>query len=141
MGIAPDGSIQHNGLDHWWDDQGEGNCWEGNTYSRGEQTDNFTRAPACVRRRRLALHAGRAGQGRRASCPAASTTGSDPTFRHPPGCEWFDDPQEPSAEGGPGLPLSARGEDSTMAAPVLAVTGLLLLVAGFRRRKGDRRAA
>ena len=39
-------TIPHNGIDHWWDDQGEGNCWEDNTYSRGEQTDNFTVRPA-----------------------------------------------------------------------------------------------
>ena len=30
MGITPDGEIRHNGLDHWWDDEGEGNCWVGN---------------------------------------------------------------------------------------------------------------
>lgn len=45
MGIAKDGTVQHNGSDHWWDDQGEGNCWEDNTYSRGERTDNFILDP------------------------------------------------------------------------------------------------
>ena len=45
MGIRPDGSIAHNGTDHWWDDQGNGNCWQDNTYSRGHQTDNFTMDP------------------------------------------------------------------------------------------------
>src|SRR5699024_9385124 len=41
MGITKSGAIRHNGTDHWWDEAGDGNCWEGNTYSRGHITDNF----------------------------------------------------------------------------------------------------
>ena len=57
MGFTPDGTIAHNGMDHWWDDEGDGNCWEDNTSSRGEPTDNFTVDPAALRRRRLGVHA------------------------------------------------------------------------------------
>ena len=46
MGFGPRGQKLYNGMDHWWDDEGEGNCWEDNTSSRGEPTDNFTVDPA-----------------------------------------------------------------------------------------------
>ena len=84
MGITPDGSVAHNGVDHWWDDQGDGNCWQDNTYSRGEQTDNFTVAAAVLRRRRVGLHPGRAGQGRGLPRPAASTTAATRPGGTPP---------------------------------------------------------
>ena len=45
MGIKPDGKIAHNGMDHWWDDQGNGNCWENNKSSRGKATNNFVIDP------------------------------------------------------------------------------------------------
>ena len=42
---AATATIAHNGTDHWWDDEGDGNCWQDNTYSRGHRTDNFTVDP------------------------------------------------------------------------------------------------
>jgi len=51
MGVRPDRSVAHNGMDFWWDDQGVGNCWEKNTSSRGEPTHNFTIDPGrCAER-------------------------------------------------------------------------------------------
>jgi hypothetical protein len=41
LGTAPDGSRQPNGDPNvWWDDQGVGNCWEGNTSASGPLTSN-----------------------------------------------------------------------------------------------------
>ena len=37
MGFRQDGG-RHNGLDHWWDDQGVGNCWEKNGPPTAAQT-------------------------------------------------------------------------------------------------------
>ena len=65
MGLRPDGSKAHNGMDHWWDDQGNGNCWQGNTYSRGHQTDNFTLDPPSCSEGGSVAHARAPGQGRR----------------------------------------------------------------------------
>jgi hypothetical protein len=140
MGIAPDGSVHHNGIDHWWDDQGEGSCWEDNTYSRGEQTDNFlVDPPSCADGGSVFTLGAPVKDAGFLTCSEYDR--NDPTFRHPPGCSWFDDPEKPSDEAGPGLPVSEGGDGSTMAAPVVAGTGLLVLLAGFRRRKRDRRAA
>ena len=30
FGIAPDGTLVPNGVDVYWDEQGVGNCWQGN---------------------------------------------------------------------------------------------------------------
>jgi hypothetical protein len=42
MGVAPNGGVQRNGLDFWWDQGGitpqpnsDGNCWYGNTGTDG----------------------------------------------------------------------------------------------------------
>src|SRR5919106_5957060 len=40
MGVAPDGTKLPNGVDFWWDDQGEGNCWSENESGSGEVTTN-----------------------------------------------------------------------------------------------------
>jgi hypothetical protein len=109
MGITPAGKTMHNGLDHWWDDQGNGNCWEDNRSSRGEATHNFVVPPAAC------------SDGGSAFTPGAPVKDAgflscsqydrnDPTWRHPPQCEWFDDPARPTDESGAaasGLDLSA----------------------------------
>ena len=82
----------HNGSDHWWDDQGEGNCWEDNVYSRGEQTDNFTvDPPSCADGGSLFTPGAPVKDAGFLSCSEYDR--NDPAFRHPPGCEWFDSPQ------------------------------------------------
>jgi hypothetical protein len=41
LDFAPDGSLQPNGDPNvWWDDQGLGNCWEGNTSAAGPISSN-----------------------------------------------------------------------------------------------------
>jgi hypothetical protein len=30
LGMSPEGWVQPQSLDFWWDDQGSGNCWQGN---------------------------------------------------------------------------------------------------------------
>ena len=97
MGIAPDGSVHHNGLDHWWDDEGGGNCWQGNTYSRGVQTSNFTVPPPSCDAGGSLFTPGAAGQGRRLPVlqrvrpqrPVAAGTRR--------AASWFDDPSRPTS--------------------------------------------
>ncbi|MGH3361059.1 MAG: right-handed parallel beta-helix repeat-containing protein [Nocardioides sp.] len=141
MGIAPDGEIAHNGMDHWWDDQGDGNCWEANTYSRGERTDNFLiDPPACADGGSFFTPGAPVKDAGFLSCSQYDR--NDPTWRHPPGCEWFDDPANPeeSASSDPtAATIDARtGQeaDALVAAPLLTVTGLLLLLGLARRRGG-----
>jgi hypothetical protein len=137
MGFAPDGTKLFNGSDHWWDDQGVGNCWEDNVYARGEQTDNFTvPPPSCADGGSPGLPTGvTAKDAGFLSC--AEYDRSDPDFRHPPGCTWFDDPENPSEEGAAASGDAVQQDsDALVTAPLLGGSGLLLLLAGLRRRRG-----
>ncbi|HET8961296.1 right-handed parallel beta-helix repeat-containing protein [Nocardioides sp.] len=137
MGIAPNGEVAHNGLDHWWDDEGEGNCWEDNTYSRGERTDNFTvPPPSCADGGSAFTPGAPVKDAGFLSCSQYDR--SDPTFRHPPMCEWFDDPAKPDESGAAGASVDQSSD--LLAAPLVALTGLLFF-AGLGRRRRVRGAA
>ena len=143
MGIGPDGEIAHNGLDHWWDDQGVGNCWEDNVYSRGEQTDNFLVDPGpCADGGSVFLPGAPVKDADFLSCSQYDR--NDPTLRHPPGCSWFDSPTRPEAEPAaataPAPEAREGGDDTLVAAPVVTLTGLLLLLGLGRRGRGSRAA-
>jgi hypothetical protein len=135
MGFTPDGEIAHNGLDHWWDDQGEGNCWQDNVSSHGEPTDNVTLpTPTCDDGGSPWTPGLPVKDAGFLSCSQYDR--SDPTLRHPPACEWFDTPAKPSesqADGGVGVPPRAS-QDDLVVVPVAAVSGLALLLARRRRR-------
>jgi hypothetical protein len=93
MGITPDGAEMPNGLDHWWDEGGSGNCWLGNFYSggapRGSEPDPMF-LPVC-------------GQGVEVWHPPnprlltiiPCNDFSLPDNSHPAGCAWMDDPTPP----------------------------------------------
>ena len=155
MGIRPDGSVAHNGLDHWWDDQGMGNCWEDNTSSRegGVPTTNFTVDPGpCADGGSVFLPGAPVKDAGFLSCSQYDR--NDPDWRHPPECSWFESPEKPTddqsgsdldltaapvAPGGPTTPLSGPGAgvDSGAAAGIaasLAGMALLLLALGRMRR-------
>jgi hypothetical protein len=132
MGITPSGDERPNGMDFWWDDQGVGNCWEDNTSSYGEPTNNFTVDP------------GPCADGGSQFVPGAPVkdTGflscsqynrEDELWRDPPACEWFQDPQRPGS--GSDSPVAQRaalapgleGDDDTVSGLAAGVAALLLL--------------
>ncbi|RYP86457.1 hypothetical protein EKO23_09135 [Nocardioides guangzhouensis] len=139
MGITPSGAHEHNGLDHWWDDQGEGNCWEGNTYSRGERTDNFlVDPPSCADGGSLMSPGAPVKDAGFLSCSQYDR--NDETWRNPPACEWFATPEKPSSDGstgGPldGLPAATTGgrDGPSPTSPLVAVAGLTVLLGVGRR--------
>lgn len=47
MGAGPDGE-RPNGTDFWWDEQGDGNCWDGNTSPSGAPTSDPGTLPDCA---------------------------------------------------------------------------------------------
>jgi hypothetical protein len=95
MGFTKSGQKLHNGMDFWWDDQGVGNCWENNTSSRGEPTDNFSVDPGPCADGGSRLTPGLAVKDAGfLSC--AEYDRNDPNFRHPPNCQWFDSPSKPT---------------------------------------------
>ena len=139
MGITPDGEIRHNGLDHWWDDEGEGSCWVRNEYSRGERTDNFTvPPPSCADGGSPFTPGAAVKDAGFLSCSQYDR--NDETLRHPPGCKWFDSPTRPEADSGSPLPGAAGdvrtdATEAQVAAPVVTLAGLLLAFGAARRRR------
>jgi hypothetical protein len=152
MGLAPDGRVRHNGLDFWWDDQGVGNCWQDNVSSRGEPTDNFVIDPGpCAGGGSRFLPGMPVKDAGFLSCSQYDR--GDPTWRHPPGCEWFDSPSRPAATGGtsdlplelsaatPAAPATPGGADIgagavTGALGVLTLAGVTLGAGRLGRRAG-----
>ncbi len=92
------GEYHPNGIDHWWDEQGQGNCWQDNVYGpggmRGDPMDPILHMPTCgewdpvntwrpPHPRLLTI----------VPCNEYSTNGNT----HPEGCDWMEDPEEPTA--------------------------------------------
>lgn len=131
FGVTPSGEVKHNGMDHWWDDQGDGNCWEDNKSSRGEPTHNFVIPPAsCADGGSVFTPGLTVKDAGFLSCSQYDR--NDPTWRHPPECEWFDDPEKPSGEEQPeeastGLDLAAAPATS---GPTQGLGGGTLLTLG-----------
>lgn len=148
FGIKPNGDVAHNGMDHWWDDEGEGNCWEDNTSSRGEPTDNFTVPPAgCAEGGSVYSPGASVKDAGFLSCSQYDR--NDPDLRHPPECNWFDTPPKPSDdyEGdpmAPGAPAAAEAPEAggdalgLLALVPLLGTGAALRLRGRARRKSGR---
>ena len=146
MGLTKSGKKRWNGLDHWWDDEGVGNCWEGNVSAYGEPTTNFTVPPAsCADGGSVQSPGASVKDAGFLSC--AEYDRSDPTFKSPPGCTWFTSPTKPDGSSS-GVPLALS--DAPAAGPAgqgrgvdLATLGLgVLLAAGLvvgRRRMSWRR--
>lgn len=145
MGFKPDGTVAHNGMDHWWDDQGEGNCWEDNKSSRGKATNNFVIDPgACADGGSKVVPGLFAKDAGFLTCSQYNR--ADPTWRHPTGCNWFDSPTRPTDEGASG-PLNglvkttqtngpADAGDGAIQAALLALIGIVGI---FVRRSTVRR--
>ncbi len=106
MGISRSGAKRHNGSDFWWDDQGLGNCWEDNASSRGKPTDNFLVDPGpCADGGSKVVPGAPVKDAGFLSCSQYDR--SDPTWRHPPECDWFDSPARPTDASAAPVPMSA----------------------------------
>lgn len=147
MGFKPDGSVAHNGVDHWWDDQGNGNCWEDNKSSRGKATNNFVVDPGPCADGGSKVTPGLAVKDA-GFLTCSQYNRADPQWRHPPACSWFDSPKKPTdaAATGPAAGLfgvtktsgpSADMGDMGLSAAVLALIGLFGI--SIRRSMARRR--
>lgn len=96
VSLTPGGKTDLNGFDFWWDDQGEGNCWQDNKSSGDEVSSNTmypTGLPDCASGGSAGLPNNPYKSGQLAPC--ALYDRNDPMFRDPPGCDFFDTPAEP----------------------------------------------
>lgn len=140
MGLDPAGRERPNGLDHWWDDQGIGNCWEDNHYGSAGKTDNFTvDPPSCAAGGSVFLPGAPVKDAGFLTCSQYDR--NDPTWRHPPACEWFDSPPQPG-RGTPAAVLSSAepAVGVALVAPLATVVASLGLLLGLRRRRWSRAA-
>lgn len=94
---TPRGKVDLNGVDFWWDDQGEGNCWQDNHAPEGGGATSNTMypngLPDCEGGGSLGLPLNPYKSALIASC--ATYDPRDPYFRDPPGCDFFNTPPEP----------------------------------------------
>ncbi|MDQ3987200.1 MAG: right-handed parallel beta-helix repeat-containing protein [Actinomycetota bacterium] len=96
MGVAPNGKDDPNGLDFWWDDNGEGNCWAKNKGGKDGISSNAmdpTGLPTCKSGGSFGMPANPYKQGPLVPCVMYDR--SDPFWRDPPGCDFYDTPEEP----------------------------------------------
>ena len=91
MGVRPDGARDPNGNDFWWDEEGMGNCWTGNTGpGGGTPTSKPPTLPDCPGSD-VFSPGNPSMTGSQAPCAAW-----DPRENtDPPGCDWFTRPPEP----------------------------------------------
>jgi hypothetical protein len=96
LGFGPRGEKLPNGIDVWWDDQGEGNCWQGNLSANDEITSNTLYPgglPDCDSGGSALNPFNPVKQA--PLVPCATYDRDDPLFRDPPGCGWFQTPDKP----------------------------------------------
>jgi hypothetical protein len=116
MGKHPAGLRQPNGTDFWWDDQGVGNCWEGNTSVRGTVSTNYllpTGLPTCTSGGSLSPIGNPTKSGELLPCSQYNREDNN----DPAGCNWFDSPTAPADR------QAEPGEQPVVAGPGLSALG------------------
>lgn len=88
LGIAPDGGVQPNRLDFWWDAQGRGNCWDGNAAPDGRGiVSSPPQMPPCPGSRQI-----RVGDIGKMLTVITCATWDPQKNTNPPGCSWMAGP-------------------------------------------------
>jgi hypothetical protein len=91
MGVRQDGTRDPNGIDFFWDEEGQGNCWQGNTGPGGAApTSDPPSLPACPNGNPLST-----GNTAKLAMEVPCATWNPTTNQRPAGCSWFDVPPEP----------------------------------------------
>jgi hypothetical protein len=92
MGVSPDGEVLPNGVDFWWDEEGEGNCWENNIAAPGRDiTSDPVTLPVCDPP--MPFSEGNTGkQTELFSCYQQVQQSADP-----PNCDWLETPPQPTS--------------------------------------------
>ncbi|MGH3646102.1 MAG: right-handed parallel beta-helix repeat-containing protein [Micromonosporaceae bacterium] len=139
LGFAPDGTRHHNGLDFWWDDEGAGNCWEGNVSSYGLPTSNSTLPrPSCETGGSVFTPGMPVKDAGFVTCTQYNR--ADPVWRQPPGCEWLTTPERPGASRltNAALPHSPVNGAGALLPGLLALASL---ITGYAIQRRHRRPA
>ena len=92
FGIAPNGEPSPNGVDVFWDEQGDGNCWDAN---RGLKDGAITSDPAALPDCQGPGSSGAVSNPRKLAGEASCATWDPEDNPNPPGCTWFTTPPKP----------------------------------------------
>jgi hypothetical protein len=91
FGTGPGGKVMPNGVDVFWDEQGDGNCWEGNRGAGGGRvTSDPASLPTCPKG-----SSGPISRPEKIGPEATCATWHPEDNPNPPGCDWFTTPQKP----------------------------------------------
>lgn len=93
LGISPEGVTEPNGVDFWWDEQGDGNCWENNASPAGAVRSDPARLPTCDRPSAGGPYAQAGNPAKTAVVTACAAF--RPGRPAPSGCDWLTPPARP----------------------------------------------
>ena len=95
MGVTPSGTPAPNGTDFWWDEQGDGNCWQSNASPSGPVHSDPAVLPTCDRPSSGGPYAAAGNPSKTSVVTAcAAFTPGRPT---PKGCDWLTPPARPGS--------------------------------------------
>lgn len=136
LGYSPKGEVLPNGIDFYWDEAGDGNCWQDNLTAPGKEvTHNYAiDLPDCGNPSQWPI--GNLVKTTQLIPCATYDRRSEPD---PAGCDWLDTPEKPGSDSGSAGARAAEqpGDGPGTPATLLAVTlvgALGIRVAGARRQ-------
>ncbi|HEX2088859.1 MAG TPA: right-handed parallel beta-helix repeat-containing protein [Actinomycetota bacterium] len=95
MGVRPNGNADSNGTDFWWDEEGSGNCWDGNIPANGEQITSDPPHPLLPVCDDPGVDVDRKGNPAKTALLGPCATWSRQNYE-PAGCDWMQRPAEPN---------------------------------------------
>ena len=94
LGVSPEGEVQPNGVDFWWDEQGSGNCWSANRGPDGAPPTSDPPGPLLPDCPDLVPYPGRPATNK-TSAQAPCAAFDQRENREPVGCSWVVMPDKP----------------------------------------------
>jgi Right handed beta helix region len=95
MGVTPEGTAAPNGLDFWWDEQGDRNCWQSNASPAGAPRSDPAALPTCDRPSAGGPYAQQGNPAKTAVVTACAAYRPGPPV--PAGCPWLATPARPAS--------------------------------------------
>ncbi|GLY91105.1 right-handed parallel beta-helix repeat-containing protein [Actinoallomurus iriomotensis] len=94
-GVTPEGTAAPNGVDFWWDEQGDRNCWQSNASSRGYPRSDPASLPTCDHPSAGGPYAQQGNPAKTAVVTACAAY--KPGRPIPKGCDWLATPARPAS--------------------------------------------
>ncbi|MCW2862394.1 MAG: hypothetical protein JWP48_4102 [Actinoallomurus sp.] len=95
MGVTPAGAASPNGLDFWWDEQGDRNCWQSNASPAGVPRTDPSTLPTCDHPSSGGPYAQQGNPTKTSVVTACAAY--RPGNAAPAGCDWLTPPRRPAS--------------------------------------------